>query len=276
MTAYTRRDGRARRDHGRAHALAVNSEHRRLERDCTPRPVIGQLIEVALDELAELGMLPRPLVAFDGWAGAGPWSSQLRLAMVKRGLPLHITAADINPAERVYMRRWADVAIIADVRRVLAAHSFDLIVANPAFSHVTPDFQNRDPDRWPPEQTPVPLMLRSAPAALILHRHDVLCRGAGGQWLAEHYPPARVWDIAGPVFFRGPGLNPENGKPWAADQYSYSGYLWVRGHRGPWAHSVLPALPVEDRRWTIRPGAEPLRLAREMGLIEAPRRKQQQ
>lgn len=262
----------------RERSLQRERAFRARERDCTPRPVIRQLLEATLDELARQGdrWLPRdrPLHMIEPWAGAGPWASEARVALTRRRIDSHITAVEIESAERRHLRRWTDVEIIADWRAAVEGFGYDLVAANPRFSEITPDFRGHAPHRWPPERSAVPTLLRSAPAVLLLHRTDVLARGEGGQWIAEHHPPAHKWEIAGSIAFRGSGVNPETDERWGSDQRSYAGFLWLRGHTGSWRTSVLPRLSAAERSWTVRPGTESPELAREFGLIEAPRRKE--
>ncbi len=71
------------------------------------------------------------------------------------------------------------------------------------------------------------------------------------------FRPTRQLRIPFAIQYR-TGINPRSGKPYTSgDQRSYSWWLWERGqHRGPTVVEDLEPLPLDDRRWVVRPGTE--------------------
>jgi hypothetical protein len=155
-------------------------------------------------------------------------------------------------------------------------HVYDLAIGNPHFTALTHE---------DPEQSMPAVLLRHAPAVLLLHTQQAFARGEAGRAVWRAYPPAASWMVPGSVKFR-TGVNPkcskcghvntpaatacagmrEQGlhtvrcryklKAWGSDSRCYQVSLWLRGHEGPTALHLLPELTAAERRWTVPPGSE--------------------
>lgn len=99
---------------------------------------------------------------------------------------------------------------------------------------------------YDPHASMVAVSLRHAPAVFLYMSQQSWTKTASG-WLTRlYYPTAAVFDIPGSVSHREGG---------GGDSIPYSGSLWLRGHEGPAALSMLD--PFADRSWKLRPGTEP-------------------
>jgi hypothetical protein len=186
----------------------------------------------------------RPLRILDVCAGAGVWSCEARRLFALLGIPVEITAVEIREEERERLAKWADHVVIADYREVTARGMdgrFDLVIGNPHFTGL---------------HGMLPGLLDISRAVILLHTTQAFQRGAEGQRLVLEHPPVLELRVGQSVKFRH-GVNPANGKPWAADSLCYSVTAWV-GQREPgsaWLTKGL-ALDTSARKWTEIPGAE--------------------
>jgi hypothetical protein len=186
----------------------------------------------------------QPLRILDVCAGAGVWSSEARRLFGLLGIPVEITAVEIRDEERERLAKWADHVVIADYREVTARGKdgrFDLAIGNPHFTGL---------------HGMLPGLLDISRAIILLHTTQAFQRGAEGQRLVLEHPPVLELRVGQSVKFRH-GVNPANGKPWAADSLCYSVSAWV-GQREPgsaWLTKGL-ALDTNARKWTEIPGAE--------------------
>jgi hypothetical protein len=246
-------------------AAEYDADLREREADYTPRGVVRQVLRECLRfstttngegwrlhagrgdgirNLVTLTLEPKPLRVLDWCAGAGVWSSEMRAMCDEAGVPVHITAVELDERERPHLERWCDEVVIDDFARWVwpyaqtghgAPLAFDLVIGNPAFSLL---------------HAHIPDLLAIAPAVLVLHTIETTQRAKFGRALARHAPPTAQFDIGGSISFRGRGHG--------ADLRSYCAWLWTRGHRGPgWHREVLPDLSAAERSWVYRPGAEP-------------------
>lgn len=188
----------------------------------------------------------QPLRILDVCAGAGVWSSEARRLFGQLGIPVEITAVEIRAEERERLRKWADHVVIGDIHEteLLPLDSlgpFDLAIGNPHFTGL---------------HDMLPELLGLARAVVLLHTTQAFQRGARGQRLVHAHPPALELRVGQSVKFRS-GVNPANGKAWAADSLCYSVSAWV-GEREPGSPWLTQGLPLEAsaRKWVEIPGAE--------------------
>lgn len=186
----------------------------------------------------------------DVCAGYGCWASEIRRLAGLQGWPVHITAVEVDGRKRTHLEKWCDKVYIRDWYDPAMAEwqtdSFDLVIGNPHFSALT----HEDPTKSMPA-----VLLRHAPAVLLLHQEQSFQKSEAGCRIWHEYPPAFEFPIPGSIKFR-VGSNPRTGKTWGADSRCYQATLWLRGHKGPAASQMLPWLPAEARRWTVLPGTE--------------------
>lgn len=137
---------KAERDRAAAAAAELDAQRRRLEADYTPRTVASPLVAEVLPLCQPKP--GHPLRVLDIGAGAGVFSSEVRRLCDAQGVPVHITAVEINPSERVYLDRYCDETIIGAWQAALGlvwdgrvwvptgptTPSYDLILGNPPFS----------------------------------------------------------------------------------------------------------------------------------------------
>lgn len=247
--------------------LMNDATQRALERDPTPRPVIGSILDTALvlphvqRMLARASAERRDLRVLDWCAGAGPWASEFR----RRFPSAVIWAVEIFGPDLRYLQHWADHPLIGDWTLALKhapPGGYDLVIGNPAFSLLTAA-RGRHPGT-----AAVVRLLRVSPIVIALHTIEVLHRSEAGRWLARNRPPRYQLDIPAGINFRGSQeINPKTGDSWGADSRSYAAYVWLRDWRGPgWNRRTLPELPAEARAWRQRPGTETRAQALALGL----------
>lgn len=218
---------------------------REFDADFTPTPVVRQVLLHLRDEM---GLRPRTML--DPCAGGGVFG------MVAREVWPHCLRVAIEPREEELdnLLNHYDFVRRGGVESLETEHvvgwtegiGFDLIVTNPAFS------------LWPGIVDDLVPNLSRFGHLVLLGLCDVLLRGEAGLEVATRRPPSNELPIPGAIGFRGPGINPKNGKPWGTDQRSYSWWDW-RKHDGLqpcWLRDPLPRLPSADRRWTVKPGTE--------------------
>lgn len=226
---------------------------REFDADFTPTPVVRQVLEhlrdafhlnprTMLDPCAGAGVFG--MVAREVWPGCKRFGIEVRVEELQE-LLRHYDDHALEPCEK----------LLADPTApwLMDWHGgggFDLIITNPAFS------------LWPNIVPKMLQLLNSGGYLVLLGLCDVLLRGEAGLDLAQSRPPWWELAIPGAIGFRGPGINPKNGKPWGTDQRSYSWEVWhadsqLEGPGGPaWYREPLPRLPAADRRWVVKPGTE--------------------
>jgi SAM-dependent methyltransferase len=264
----------------------AEADKRDRDDDPTPRGVVRAVLEAAISgrESPYAWMLAqnriewklmgqsRPLRVLDVGAGYGAWSSEMRRLARAQGWPVHITGVEIHAARAKYLRKWCDDVVISDWRDVLRVpEQFDLAIGNPPFGQLTgPKHAKR-----PPEQCMPNVLLRHAPAVMLLHTQQACLKSEAGRASYRAAPPAATWLLPGGIRFRS-GTNPrcsrckhENDsgaelcsecgaklKPWSADSRCYQVTLWLRGHSGPCSTYLLDDLDASERAWVVPPGTE--------------------
>lgn len=234
------------------HAAQLERD-RGYELDRTPAAVCRQGLEWAIDNItSELGWDRIPATMIDIGAGSGVFGQQLLLAEFSGGLPFvpHRIAIEPRPEESPHLRRHYEQIALCTFAKWWTIHMSVVqvdptrawVACNPAFS-IFPDI--------------VRACAQVCVATLIYGSIAWGCSEAGAE-LFEAHPPVACARIVGRVHHRGPGLNPETGKPWGADQRDCCWWLWMRDHDPDrWSTENLPVLPPEQRRWIVAPGAEP-------------------
>ena len=199
-------------------------------------------------------------------AGYGSDASEVRRWFDYDGLPVHITGVELCEARGPHLRKWCDDVYIGDWRKLLhvarmnevgplaEGRWLDLIVTNPDFKLI----MNENPH----ESLPA-VLLRHAPAVLMLHTMNAFVRNDEARRVWREYTPAAQWIVPGTVSFDGTSSV-------ASDCYAAS--LWLRGHEGPTAVRMLDAEPEDFNRdsgmlksngepykcwrWRVPPGSE--------------------
>ena len=202
-----------------------------------------------------------PLRVLDVCAGYGCWASEFaRWWVLDLGLPrewLHITGVEIHAPREPHLDKWCDDWALDDWRVALGPTSgldhtsFDLVIGNPDFAIV---LREHGVD-FPVEQTMPAVLLRHAPAVLLLHTQQAFVKSVPGRACYRAHPPAASWLLPGSIKFR-QGINPDKGKPWGADQRCYQVTLWLRSHTGPCSTYMLEDLEPHERAWSVLPGSE--------------------
>ena len=197
----------------------------------------------------------RPLRVLDVCAGYGCWASELsRWWVLDLGLPrewLHITGVEIHAPREAHLDKWCDDWGLDDWRVALGPASgldhtsFDLVIGNPDFAQLLRDNAGNFVD---PDQTMPAVLLRHAPAVLLLHTQQALLKSEAGRACWRAYPPAASWMVPGGVKFRGARMG--------ADQRCYQVTLWLRSHTGPCSTYMLEDLEPHERAWSVLPGSE--------------------
>jgi hypothetical protein len=160
-----------------------------------------------VDPLALIEFEDRPLRVLDVAAGYGCWASEFRRLAGLQGWPVHIDAVEIFEPRRADLEKWCDGVSISHWRSMLIfretmnrAHpGWDLAIGNPNFTALTHE---------DPEQSMPAVLLRHAPAVLLLHTQQAFARGEAGRRVWRAYPPAASWMVPGSVKFR-TGINPK-------------------------------------------------------------------
>lgn len=221
------------------------AEQRMREDDPTPRAVVRAILAAVPPGVFDFDA--RPTTVLDVGAGYGGWSSELRrLTSTAAGPAPVITGVEIDARKREHLRKWCDHELIGDWREMITGRHYDVAIGNPHFSALT----HEDVEDCMPA-----VLLRHAPAVLLLHTQQAFVRGAAGRALWRAYPPARQWIVPGAVRFR-VGINPASGKRYGTDTRCYAASLWLRGHDGPTSVELLPELDARQRAWTVPPGTE--------------------
>lgn len=207
----------------------------------------------------------RPFRLLDVCSGYGCWASEFAYWWVRvLGLPrswLHITGVELDGRKREHLAKWCDDVRVGDWRQALgqgrdvaceardyiAGH--DLVIGNPDFAQLTHD---------DPEQSMPAVLLRHAPAVLLLHTQQAFLKSEAGRKAWRAYPPDSSWLVPGGVKFRGASHG--------ADSRCYQVTLWLRGHKGPCAVHLLDDLTPGERSWSKLPGTEDSIEAKAMGL----------
>lgn len=240
--------------------LVSDTEHeedlRGREDDPTPRGVVRAVVERLVSHTLHSWKIRRdksPITVLDVCAGSGVWSSEVRRLALAMGVPVEITAVELDERKHEHLDKWADRVIIDDLADLAdiddyteIGDSFDLAIGNPHFSGLVTE----NPDLSMPAQ-----LLRVARRVMLLHQEQSLQKSRAGARVWAKYPPSSVLHIPGSIRFRS-GTNPKSGKPYGADSRCYQVTTWRRGHTGPAACTMLPWLPSEARRWRVVPGTE--------------------
>jgi len=186
-----------------------------------------------------------PLRVLDVCAGSGVWASEMRWLSVRQGWPVHITGVEIDESKGPDLDKWCDAVSVPTDWAILdvecpRSNEWDIAIGNPHFTAlVTED----------PEQSMPAVLLRHAPAALLLHTQQAFIRGKAGRRVLRAYPRAHVWDVPGSVSFTPDGK---------ADARCYQVSLWLRDYSGATRQSRLPerANGAGSWRYSIAPGSE--------------------
>lgn len=245
-------------DDGHAAKLERDREY---ELDRTPAAVCRQGLVWAMEQM-HAEDIAVPATTIDIGAGSGVFGQQLPAAMGERSGeddwcerllpqgPVHRVAIEPRVEESPHIRRHYETVSLmtfAEWMRRRTDASFSAmthawVACNPAFS-IFPDIV----------RTCAPVCV----ATLLYGSIAWGCSEAGAE-LFEAHPPYACARVVGRVHHRGPGVNPETGKAWGADQRDNCWWLWLKDHAPDrWTTENLPLLPFEQRRWTIPPGQEP-------------------
>ena len=195
-----------------------------------------------------------PLRVLDVCAGSGCWASEMRRLAQLQGWPVHITGVEIDDRKREDLAKWCDDALVGDWKLPLYIDeeppALDLAIGNPPFSGLvykpTGGWVGTTPE---PEKSMVTVLLKHAPAVLMLHTQQAFVRGRHGRAVLEMSPRAYVWDVPGSVSFTSDGKT---------DTRCYQISLWLRGHDGTTTLGRLPEPPngAASWRYSVTPGAE--------------------
>ena len=249
---------------GIASATEHATELRSRGDDPTPRGVVRAVLAAA----SEHGVFDwdghcvngDTLRVLDVCAGYGCWASEMRRLAASQGWPVHITGVEIHEPRREHLRKWCDDVWVDDWKPEPEPPDTpfgyrwtgDIAIGNPDFALVLRDAAG---NVLPVEQTMVAVLLRHAPAVLLLHTQQAFVKSEPGRACYRAYPPAASWLLPGSIKFRR-GINPDTGKPWGADSRCYQVSLWLRGHTGPCSTYMLEDLESHVRAWVVPPGSE--------------------
>jgi len=234
--------------------------------DPTPRGVVRAVLEAVghrwFRDPCEVYQSHRAVRVLDVCAGFGCWASEFRrwweVTRVERlGVerwPVHITGVELDERKREHLVKWCDATMFCDWRAMTGevngwGPSWDLAIGNPDFAQLTHD----DPGQSMPA-----VLLRHAPAVLLLHTQQAFLKSEAGRSAWRAYPPAASWLVPGGVKFRGASHG--------ADSRCYQVTLWLRGHTGPCAVHLLDDLTPAERSWSKLPGTEDALDAKALGL----------
>jgi len=237
--------------------------------DPTPRGVVRAVLEacerkwMSMDATSEVHRTKRAVRVLDVCAGYGCWASEFRrwweVTRVDRGCapwPVHITGVELDIRKREHLRKWCDHVMSGDWHMACSRptpgtgpHEYDIAIGNPDFAQLTHD---------DPAQSMPAVLLRHAPAVLLLHTQQAFLRSEAGRAAWRLNPPAASWLVPGGVKFRGASHG--------TDARCYQVTLWLRGHTGPCAVHLLEDIKAKDRSWTKLPGAEDAAEAKTLGL----------
>jgi len=271
------------------HVLRI-SRHRPVDRSCLgcmvgdgadhtcPEPTDVLLVQRGGSVLSR----PTPVLRIlDICAGAGVWASEARRLLTLLGFEVHITAVELDPSERLYLRRHADEVVIGDWREFIErcrkeGRWFDLVIGNPAFSQARAPRVGKKVD----VEAAMPPVLMGVVGAIILYlSQQTWTKTKSGSEVRRRYPPSHAVDVAGAVNHRH-GVNAK-GKPYSADSIPYSASMWLGRIAGPYvgltATGMLDPIDGTERRWVrehesnrdaepMRPGAEPVRWLEAQGI----------
>lgn len=233
--------------HGTPGVKVDNDRARANEMDCTPIPLIRQI----LPQLQEtIGRAPQVLL--DTHAGAGAFGmvcGEIWPKCVRFGI--EIREEEEANLRNNYERHSIDdfTKVLETPRRLCGLREVDLVITNPAFSDAYDLVEKLMQSK----------VMNPGAHIVLLQLNEFGQRSERGADVFSKFPPWAQARIPGSIKFR-TGINPANGKKWAADLRSYSWWIWKAGvnrdeERG-WAARNLPRLPAEDRQWKIRPGEE--------------------
>jgi phospholipid N-methyltransferase len=239
-------------DHGRLR------EH---SADFTPRPVVDQFANLLLGILADVG--GEEFTMLDPAAGSGVFGQSFRAVARRLAMKSSIHAYELREEEKPHLARHYDEVTIGDALTIdlerisqpdsdvwLSDLSYDLIVTNPPF-HLWREYLTTFRRR---------LNANGVMAFLGLSTWGQRSKDGVSLFEDEVYRPHREYRITGTLGFRGPGVNPENGKKWGTDTRNYSWWLWKAesndDEEGIWSCRNLPLLDGSDRRWTSKPGTD--------------------
>lgn len=272
-------------------ARAQDAKLRELEADFTPRPVARAIVRWLFDLVVLVthyqGLMllaqrhgatrvlsyPTPVLrVLDVCAGAGVWASVVRELMVELGIPVHITAVEIDEdREREYLPRHADEVVWDDWRAFVErckaeGRWFDMVVGNPAFKQARAPKVN---GKLRPDLS-MPAMLAEISGMVMLYMSQQgWTKTASGFEVRRHCRPAYAVDVPGSVSHRA-GVNPKTGKRWSSDSVPYSATVWLGKKAGPHVGMCMGDMlePMDGRSWPedLRPGAEPIEWLRAEGI----------
>lgn len=219
------------------HAAQLERE-RDFEVDYTPGPVVRQGLTWLANYCAADGH--QPMTMLDPCAGAGVFGQQ-----ATRVFGTDIYSLGIEPREEERENIVRNYSLFATMTAEAYAMRFgqrpDITATNPPFS------------LWPEI---LRLYLPRSRWVMLYGTISWGCSDAGAE-IFRNTPPFACARVVGRVHHRGPGLNPETGKPWGADQRDVCWWLFRHGNTHPaWATENLAPLPADERRWIVKPGTE--------------------
>lgn len=201
----------------------------------TPEPVVAQGLQFLLAE----GVVAKGCRVLDPCAGAGVFGKVVRRILE----PTVLVGIEPRASEFPAVRRHYDVVAHAVAQSWCDAsidrQRFDLVITNPPWWCWTEIF-------WA--------------AAGMLARGGVIAFLGPSSWghsdessegadAFDRWTPAMQLRIRGRIAFNGGS---------ATDNRKCSWWVWGKGENPTdWMTRTLPALPVCDRRWSIRPGTDP-------------------
>ena len=237
-------------------------DHERLRdhsADFTPRPVVDQFAMWLLSKLVDNEC--ESFTMLDPAAGGGVFGQSFRAVARKLAMESTIDAYELREEERANLERHYDAVTIGDALAIDLERisrpgedvwldddemAYDLIATNPPF-HLWKEYLIAFRHRLKPG---------GVLAFLGLSTWGQRSKAGVELFANEDYRPWGELRITGTLGFRGPGINPENGKRWGTDTRNYSWWIYKPGPPpGPdWWSTNAELLPGCDRRWTVRPG----------------------
>lgn len=241
------------------HPMLIDDGHetglarlRDFEVDYTPGPVVRQGLQWAIERLFSVEHFRRFDLRFglqcmrflDPSAGAGVFGQQLHELGHDVDLGFRWACEPRVEETGNLKRHYHEVETCRFEDADFDDEPFDLVGTNPPFSLWSAILERS-------------LDMVYGDGAVLLYGAIAWGQSSEGAKVFNRFPPSRCARVVGRVHHRGPGLNPETGKKWGADQRDVCWWLWEKRRAAKtWTTENLPELPPEARRWAVKPGTE--------------------